>query len=214
MRKITISNSAIPVGLQKQPPQPLAIRLCNFSQMTESETNVAMEETKKADYELLQQNENNFLSNNGDCFHLMNVIRQTLTNDSRHFINGSVEDVNAEKYSYAVYFSKNIHVKWNQPGLWCFVLSFDKEANFPEQHILHSWTVAVKEQTNIKMYMTHAVEGRMISNSYFQEYFKHIDYEKWMQGVVEMVRHVQKYELNHDATLMYENLWPKIICKK
>jgi len=164
-------------------------------------------ESNQADYQLLQRNENNFLSNHGDCFHLMNVIRQTITNDSKHFIHGSDSDKKAETYSYATYFSKNIHVRWNQPGLWCFVLYYDIEADFSEPHILHSWTVAVKEPGNIKLYMTHAVQGRILGNTYFQDYFKHLDYEEWMQGVVDMVQHVQTNEFNRDATLMYENLF-------
>jgi hypothetical protein len=77
-----------------------------------------------------------FLSQNLDCYFFLNYIRQSLARDFGHFINGSEEDVQAGKYVYAAYFSKNIHVKWNQPGLWCFVLFFDKEDDFPDSYIL------------------------------------------------------------------------------
>ena len=109
-------------------------------------------------------------SQNVDCFFCMNNIRSSLTQDFRHFKNGSEEDLTSEKYKYVTYFSKNLHVQWNQPGLWCFVLHFDRENINEEDHLLHAWVVFLTVENKLTMCMTHSTNQGNIGTVYFQDF--------------------------------------------
>jgi hypothetical protein len=65
----------------------------------------------------------------------------------------------------------------------------------------------VNEEGEVTICMTHATNQGNINHLYFQEILKHIDYDKWMQGIVEMVRHVQKNRFDAEASFLYETIF-------
>lgn len=136
-----------------------------------------------------------------DCRSFMDFIRKEVTGDEYNYVSGDSNPC------MDTYFYRILSIRWHEHGLWCFCLWFDKEVGNEKDYLLHAWVVANTKEKGSRICMTSRMESRIIPFSYFQEMFRHVDYEKWMQSLEQMIRHVQQKGFDNEAVILYDSLF-------
>lgn len=140
-----------------------------------------------------------------DCIHFVDYIREQVCEDKNHFFSGLNQS--GSNRVNVPYFSPIIHVQWNNPGLWCFVLYYIGEIDLKAGEILHAWCVEKKEAKTEKVYMTHKVENSIVSYGRFECTFQHIQYDEWFKSILSMVAYVKSNGVNKVAVEMYFSIF-------
>lgn len=140
-----------------------------------------------------------------DCIQFMDYIREQVTEDKNHFFSG-LNNSGCHRVSMP-YFSPIIHVQWNHPGLWCFVLYFVGELEGRAHEILHAWCVEKREAKKEKIYMTHKVENTIVPYARFENIFQHIQYDEWFKSILSMASHIKSNGMDKVAVEMYFSIF-------